>query len=34
MFRYQVGRIPSGEDKTLIIKFLRTLTGEWEGKPL
>lgn len=34
MFRYQLGRIPSAEDKTLIIKFLNTLTGEWEGKPL
>ncbi len=34
MFRYQLGRIPSAEDKTLIIKFLKTLTGEWEGKPL
>lgn len=34
MFKYQLGRIPSVEDKTLIIKFLKTLTGEWEGKPL
>lgn len=34
MFKYQLGRIPSGEDKTLIIKFLKTLTGEWGGKPL
>lgn len=34
MFKYQLGRIPSAEDKTLIIKFLKTLTGEWAGKPL
>lgn len=34
MFKYQLGRIPSEEDKTLIVKFLKTLTGEWEGKPL
>ena len=34
MFTFQLGRIPSAEDKTLIIKFLKTLTGEWGGKPL
>lgn len=34
MFTFQLGRIPSEEDKTLIIKFLKTLTGEWGGKPL
>ncbi|VVM53325.1 Cytochrome c551 peroxidase [Pseudomonas fluorescens] len=34
MFKFQLGRIPSTEDKTLIIKFLKTLTGEWGGKPL
>jgi cytochrome c peroxidase len=34
MFKYQLGRIPSEQDKTLIIKFLKTLTGEWGGKPL
>jgi cytochrome c peroxidase len=34
MFKFQLGRIPSADDKTLIIKFLKTLTGEWEGKPL
>lgn len=34
MFKFQLGRIPSTEDKTLIIKFLKTLTGEWSGKPL
>lgn len=34
MFKYQLGRTPSEEDKRLIVKFLKTLTGEWEGKPL
>ncbi|MHC8328654.1 cytochrome-c peroxidase [Pseudomonas sp. LB1P83] len=34
MFTFQLGRIPSAEDKVLIIQFLKTLTGEWEGKPL
>ncbi|RLU05579.1 cytochrome B6 [Pseudomonas prosekii] len=34
MFRYQLGRVPSEEDKSLIVQFLKTLTGEWEGKPL
>jgi cytochrome c peroxidase len=34
MFKYQLGRIPSAEDKDLIIHFLKTLTGEWAGKPL
>lgn len=34
MFRFQLGRVPSIEDKTLIIQFLKTLTGEWGGKPL
>jgi len=34
MFKFQLGRVPTGEDKTLIVKFLKTLTGEWEGKPL
>ena len=34
MFKYQLGRIPSQEDKDLIIQFLKTLTGEWAGKPL
>ncbi|WP_085654742.1 MULTISPECIES: cytochrome-c peroxidase [unclassified Pseudomonas] len=33
MFQYQLGRMPSEEDKTLIILFLKTLTGQWEGKP-
>lgn len=34
MFHYQLGRNPSDDDKALIIKFLQTLTGQWEGKPL
>ncbi|QBF26878.1 c-type cytochrome [Pseudomonas tructae] len=34
MFRYQLGRTPSDEDKALIIQFLKTLTGQWQGKPL
>ncbi|MCK6186486.1 cytochrome c peroxidase [Pseudomonas sp. EYE_354] len=34
MFKYQLGRNPSQEDKDLIILFLQTLTGEWAGKPL
>ncbi|AKA84776.1 cytochrome B6 [Pseudomonas synxantha] len=34
MFKYQLGRTPSQEDKDLIIQFLKTLTGEWAGKPL
>jgi cytochrome c peroxidase len=34
MFKFQLGRVPSDKDKDLIIKFLKTLTGEWGGKPL
>ncbi len=34
MFTYQLGRIPSDEDKRLIILFLKTLTGELGDKPL
>ncbi|KMT57562.1 cytochrome B6 [Pseudomonas fildesensis] len=34
MFTFQLGRIPSQEDKDRIVKFLKTLTGEWAGKPL
>ncbi|MVV52153.1 cytochrome B6 [Pseudomonas sp. PB120] len=34
MFKFQLGRIPTAEDKRLIITFLKTLTGEWGGKPL
>lgn len=32
MFQYQLGRMPSAEDKALIILFLKTLSGQWEGK--
>ncbi|MGL4230208.1 MAG: cytochrome-c peroxidase [Casimicrobium sp.] len=34
MFRYQLGRTAPQTDKDLIVKFLRTLTGEYRGKPL
>jgi cytochrome c peroxidase len=34
MFTYQLGRTPSALDKTLIVQFLKTLTGELAGKPL
>jgi cytochrome c peroxidase len=34
MFKFQLGRPASAQDKELIVKFLRTLTGEWNGKPL
>ncbi len=34
MFKYQLGRPPNPLDTSLIVKFLKTLTGEWEGKPL
>jgi len=34
MGRYQLGREFSGEDVTALVAFLRTLTGEWEGKRL
>jgi len=34
MFKYQLGRIPTKEDTALIVLFLKTLTGEWQGKPL
>ncbi|MBI3759941.1 MAG: cytochrome-c peroxidase [Deltaproteobacteria bacterium] len=33
MFRYQLGRVASREDKESIVKFLHTLTGELEAKP-
>ena len=32
MGRYQLGREFSGEDVAALVAFLRTLTGEWEGK--
>lgn len=31
MFKYQLGRTPSQEDKRLIILFLKTLTGQMKG---
>jgi cytochrome c peroxidase len=34
MFKYQLGRSAPPQDKELIIKFLKTLTGELNGKPL
>ncbi|MNF16995.1 Cytochrome c551 peroxidase precursor [compost metagenome] len=34
MFKYQLGREPLKNDTQLIVEFLKTLTGEWEGKPL
>jgi len=34
MFAYQLGRSPSPDDLGLIVKFLKTLTGELKGKPL
>jgi len=34
MFKYQLGREPLKNDTALIVEFLKTLTGEWEGKPL
>ncbi len=34
MFKFQLGRPASAQDKELIVKFLHTLTGEYKGKPL
>jgi cytochrome c peroxidase len=34
MFKYQLGRTGSREETELIVRFLRTLTGELDGKPL
>jgi cytochrome c peroxidase len=34
MGRYQLGRELSGDDVKALVAFLRTLTGEWEGKRL
>lgn len=34
MFKYQLGRPASAQDKDLIVKFLYTLTGEHKGKSL
>jgi cytochrome c peroxidase len=33
MFRYQLGRVASAEDKAAIIQFLNTLTGDVAGRP-
>lgn len=33
MFTYQLGRIPSAEDRRAIVSFLNTLTGKLEGGP-
>lgn len=33
MFRYQLGRVASTEDKEAIVRFLNTLTGELDAKP-
>lgn len=34
MFRFQLGRPASAQDKELIVKFLYTLTGEYKGRSL
>ena len=34
MFKYQLGRTASQQDKDQIVMFLRTLTGEYKGQPL
>ena len=34
MMKYQLGRIPKENDVLLIVKFLKTLTGEYRGKAL
>jgi cytochrome c peroxidase len=34
MFKFQLGRTAPAQDKELIVKFLHTLTGELNGKPL
>lgn len=34
MFKYQLGRTADQHDVDLIVKFLHTLTGEYQGKPL
>jgi cytochrome c peroxidase len=34
MFKYQLGRSASQQDKDQIVLFLRTLTGEYKGQPL
>ena len=34
MFKYQLGRKADPHDVALIIKFLRTLTGQYKGRQL
>jgi cytochrome c peroxidase len=34
MARYQLGKQLDAPDVTKIVAFLRTLTGEYQGKPL
>jgi cytochrome c peroxidase len=34
MGRSQLGRSLSGQEIALIVAFLRTLTGEYQGRPL
>ncbi len=34
MGRYMLGRVIHADDRKLIVKFLHTLTGEYQGKPL
>jgi cytochrome c peroxidase len=34
MFKFQLGRAASAQDKDLIVKFLHTLSGELHGQPL
>jgi cytochrome c peroxidase len=34
MFKFQLGRAASAQDKDLIVKFLHTLSGELNGRPL
>ena len=34
MFKYQLGRSASQQDRDRIVLFLRTLTGEYKGQPL
>lgn len=34
MLQYQLGRVPKKGDILLIVNFLNTLTGEYQGKPL
>jgi cytochrome c peroxidase len=34
MAKYQLGRVLPAEDRRLIVRFLHTLTGEYNGRPL